>query len=130
MIDVNPPLGAEYIRFLPEIILILAGTLLMVLEGVTNKPQQKRILGYITLGAIALSMLGGGAAYNNADKAFRNMLTVDGYGTFFSELVLGVGFLCVLSAFDYLRREGAETGEFYAPGSVLPGGPVHSGHRE
>lgn len=114
MIDVNPPQAAEYIRFLPEIILILAGTLLMVLEGITRTPAQKRTLGYISLGAIALAMVGGIAAYNNSGQAFRNMVTVDGYGTFFRELVLGVGFFCVLSAFAYLRREGAETGEFYA----------------
>jgi NADH-quinone oxidoreductase subunit N len=114
VIDINPPQAAEYLRFLPEIILILAGTLLMVLEGITSTPAQKRSLGYFSLAAIVAAMLAGVVAYNNSGQAFRNMLTVDGYGTFFRELVLGVGFFCVLSAFDYLRREGAETGEFYA----------------
>lgn len=114
MIDVNPPQAAEYIRFLPEIILVLAGTVLMVFEGITHTPVQKRILGYFALASIAVAMLGGVAAYNNSGQAFRNMLTVDAYGTFFTELVLGVGFFCLLSAFEYLRREGAETGEFYA----------------
>ncbi len=112
--EFKPPLAAEYLRFLPEIILTLAGTLLMVLEGITHKPSQKRALGYIALAAIVAAMFAGVAAFNDAGLAFRNMLTVDGYGTFFRELVLAVGFFCLLSAFDYLRREDAETGEFYA----------------
>ncbi len=114
MNEINPPQAAEYLRFLPEIILIVAGALLMVLEGVTTTPAQKRRLGYFALAAIAAAMLGGVAANNNSGQAFHRMLTVDGYGTFFRELVLGVGFFCLLSSFEYLRREGAETGEFYA----------------
>src|SRR3954451_2655996 len=42
------------------------------------------------------------------------MITVDGYGTFFRGLVLVVGFLCILISFSYLKREQAQTGEYYA----------------
>ena len=47
-------------------------------------------------------------------QAFQNMITVDAYGTFFRGLVLVVGFLCILMSFSYLKREKAQTGEYYA----------------
>ena len=42
------------------------------------------------------------------------MLVVDGFATFFRVLVIGVGILTVLSSYRFLRREGAETGEYHA----------------
>src|SRR5260370_29596082 len=42
------------------------------------------------------------------------MLIVDGFATFFRVLVIGVGILTVLSSSQYLRREHAEAGEYYA----------------
>ncbi len=42
------------------------------------------------------------------------MIVNDGYGTFFRGLVLVVGFLCILTSFSYLEREGAQGGEYYA----------------
>ena len=42
------------------------------------------------------------------------MLIVDGFATFFRVLVIGVGMLAVFSSTEYLRRENASGGEFYA----------------
>jgi NADH-quinone oxidoreductase subunit N len=42
------------------------------------------------------------------------MLVIDGFGTFFRVLSILVGVLAVLCSFHYLRREGAESGEYYA----------------
>ncbi len=54
------------------------------------------------------------AANNNPGTSFSNMLIVDGFGTFFRVLVIGVGILTVLSSAQYLRREHAASAEYYA----------------
>ena len=107
------PHAAEYIRILPEIVLCVFGVILMMLEAVTNE-QQKPALGTFSAIAIVAAFFANLYAYTSAGQAFQNMLTIDAFGTFFRGLVLVVGFLCVLASFGYLRREGAESGEYYS----------------
>ncbi|MBV9265993.1 MAG: NADH-quinone oxidoreductase subunit N, partial [Acidobacteriaceae bacterium] len=107
------PHSVEYLRFLPEIILTVFGTLIMMLEAVTS-PRQKTALGSLALVGIALAFGANAAAQLNPGQAFQNMIVVDGYGTFFRGLVMVVGFLCILTSFSYLAREHAQSGEYYA----------------
>ncbi len=107
------PPSIDYLRFLPEIILIAAGTLLMALDVILRK-QTRGIYGHISI----LAMIGAiaGAVYANGSPgpAFSGMLVVDGFATFFRILVIGVGILTVLASYRFLQREGAETGEYHA----------------
>ncbi|MGC2658368.1 MAG: NADH-quinone oxidoreductase subunit N [Bryobacteraceae bacterium] len=107
------PHGVEYIRFLPEILLALFGTVIMILEVLTSE-RQKHNLGNLALIAITFAFIANIYAYLNGGVAFQNMIIVDAYGVFFRGLVLIVGFLCILSSFSYLDREKAQSGEFYA----------------
>ncbi len=107
------PHSAEYLRFLPEIVLTFFGILIMLLEAASSR-RDKVVLGYIALLGIALAFAANVLAYSNRGQAFQNMILVDGYGTFFRGLVLVVGFLCVLASFSYLARENAQGGEYYA----------------
>ncbi|MEX2261052.1 MAG: NADH-quinone oxidoreductase subunit N [Bryobacteraceae bacterium] len=116
--DANVPQGlipsaAELIRFLPEIILTLAGVLIMVLEPLTP-PRGKRTLGYLSFAALAAALGASIYAYSMPGPAFSGMLVVDGFSTFFRVLVTAVGLLTVLSSSHFLEREGAEPGEYYA----------------
>jgi NADH-quinone oxidoreductase subunit N len=107
------PTASDYIRVLPEIILTLAGALVMVLEAVMGS-RSRRPLGILSLVAVAAAMLAGFYAAATPGQAFLGLITFDRYGAFFCELVLGVCFLCLLLSFNYLARENAETGEYYA----------------
>src|ERR1022692_4318214 len=107
------PTSVEYIRFLPEIILIAAGTLLMVLDVILRK-HSRDIYGHISILALAAAMAAAVFAYSSPGSAFSDMLVVDGFATFFRVLVIGVGILTVLSSYRFLEREGAETGEYHA----------------
>ena len=107
------PAAAEYLRFLPEIVLIVAGTLLMALDVVLRK-QSRDIYGHLSIVALAAAMAAAVFAYSSPGPAFSGMLVVDGFATFFRILVIGVGILTVLSSYRFLEREGAETGEFHA----------------
>jgi NADH-quinone oxidoreductase subunit N len=107
------PTAADYLRFLPEIILIVAGTLIMLIEPLLGE-NKKSGLSFLTLFALAGALVAAILANSDPGAAFSNMLVVDGFGTFFRILVIGVGILTVLSSTQYLRREHAASAEYYA----------------
>jgi NADH-quinone oxidoreductase subunit N len=83
----------------------------MVLEPLT---RQKRALGYLALAGLGAAMIAALRAGGVPGLAFQEMVVVDRFATFFRVLVIGVGILTVLMSFQFLRREGAESGEYYA----------------
>jgi NADH-quinone oxidoreductase subunit N len=107
------PSGLEYLRFLPEIILSVAATLVMVLEPFTG-PGRKNALAGLTLIAFIAAGVAAVAADGLPGGAFYNLITVDGFGTLFRVLVIVVGALTVFSSNPFLNRESANSGEYYA----------------
>jgi len=107
------PQTAELLRFLPEIILTIAGTLLLLLEGFKKDEDSRTVISSLTLLSIGLAMYGTVVAYQNPGLAFSNMLISDGFAAFFRLVVLAVGLLTVLCSTAYLEREKSNTGEFY-----------------
>jgi NADH-quinone oxidoreductase subunit N len=105
------PTSVDYARFLPEILLTLAGTMIMFLEAL--RPEGKKSYAGV-FAIIALIMALPAALLATPGPAFQGMLMVDGMATFFRTLVIVVGLLVVFSSTDYLRREKQETGEYYA----------------
>lgn len=101
------------LRFLPEIILTLAGTGLMIAEPLTGE-NSKRNLGWVSFVALVLAIFAAIAAHGNPGPAFSNMLVVDGFATFFRILVFAVGLLTILLSLSYLDREKHQQGEYYA----------------
>ena len=107
------PTNAELLRFLPEIILVCAATLLMVLEAVLSRRWQSAF-GHISILALAAGIAAAIYAYDSPGPAFSDMLLVDRFSTFFRVLVMAVGILTVLASYRFLAHEGAETGEYHA----------------
>jgi NADH-quinone oxidoreductase subunit N len=105
------PPAVDYLRFLPEIILTIAATLVMVLEPFTEK---KNALAGLTLAAFLAAMAAAIFANGSPGNAFSSLLIVDGFGTLFRVLVIAVGALTVFSSNPFLNREGANSGEYYA----------------
>ncbi len=107
------PSSAEILRILPEILLTVVGTLVMVLEGVSGR-HARGWLGAFSLAGLAAALWAAVAAQATPGTAFQGMLVIDGFATFFRVLVIAVGLLTLLCSFAYLRREQAESGEYYA----------------
>ena len=103
----------DLIRVLPEIILVVMGTLLMVLSPLMRKPTSNAF-GHLSILAIALAMGGAVYAYSESGPAFGGMLMVDGFATFFRMVVLSVGILAILPSYSFLARQEAETAEYHA----------------
>ena len=109
------PTSTDFLRCSPEILLSLFGTLLMVLEPLTEERDgQKPLLRWLAIAGLLLAMVAAVFAFGDPGPAFNHMLLIDGFGTFFTVLVIGTGLLTVFCAQDYLIRERHENGEFYA----------------
>ena len=107
------PSGAEYLRLLPEIVLTLAGTLVMVLEPLTPAPR-KRWLGRLAQAGLWAALAAAVVAHSSPGPAFSGLLVVDGFATFFRVVVIAAAILVTLCSYGYLRREEADGGEYYA----------------
>jgi NADH-quinone oxidoreductase subunit N len=106
------PSAADLLRFAPETILTIAGTLLMILDPLFGRRMPK-LFGHLSIAALVTAIFASVAANNSPGLAFSNLLIVDGFGTYFRILVLCIGILSVLSSYRYLSRENAETGEYH-----------------
>ena len=108
------PASAEYFRILPEIILTLGGVLVMFLEAMFTRDDQRRIFGPLSVAALLAALAASIAAAGDPGAAFSNMLIVDGFASFFRVLVIGIGVVAILSSTGYLRQEHMPGGEYYA----------------
>lgn len=107
------PASEEYIRVLPEIILSAVGTFMMVLIPLA-KDRYPNLFGNLSILTMLAAIAGSLVAFANPGSAFSGLVVVDGFATFFRVLVLSVGITTVLSSYRFLRRDGAEPGEFHA----------------
>ena len=103
----------DLVRFLPELILTIAGTLLMVLDPVIHK-RSSSLFGHLSIWPCWRASAARCMATAHQGPAFGGLLMVDGFATFFNVLVMVVGILTVLPAYKFLEREDAETSEFHA----------------
>jgi NADH-quinone oxidoreductase subunit N len=103
----------DALRFLPEIILTVMGTLLMVLDPVIHK-RSSNAFGHISLLALVAALGASVYAFTIGGPAFGGMLMVDGFATFFRVLVIAVGILTVFPSYRFLARQNAETSEYHA----------------
>ena len=107
------PAAADYIRFLPEMIMIAVGTLIMLLQPWLGS-EKRNALTTLTFLGFAAALAAAVFANSSPGTSFSNMMIVDGFATFFRVLVIAVGILTVLSSAQYLKREHAESAEYYA----------------
>jgi NADH-quinone oxidoreductase subunit N len=107
------PTSAEILRFAPELLLIVLGTVMIAVEANTKQEGRAHTLGYLAIfslvAAIGLSLV----AAADPGLAFRNMVIVDGFGTFFRILCCSAGVLTCLISLSYLDRERHQQGEYY-----------------
>src|ERR1035441_9885358 len=94
------PSAAELIRILPEIVLTVMGTLLMVLDPVLHK-RSSNAFGHLSIAALVVALGATVYAYMNEGPAFGGMIVVDGFATFFRTLVIVVGILTLLAAYRF-----------------------------
>src|ERR1700722_10315809 len=108
------PTGAEYYRILPEMILTIAGVLVMFMEAIFTNDGQRKIFGPFSIVALLAALVASLSASGEPGAAFSGMLIIDGFASFFRALVIAIGVIAILSSTEYLRREKSAGGEYYA----------------
>ena len=110
------PSAAEYIRILPEIILSIVATFIMVLEAMRDESKHDRgsLAPSVALLGLIAALAATFVAHGQPGAAFHQMIIVDGFATFFRALVFIVAILAILCSGQYLRREHSDGGEYYA----------------
>jgi len=114
MIPLQP---VDMMRILPEIILSIFAVLIMVLEPFVATAQ-KKMLGWMAL--LGVLAAGGATArlslypWPGMGPAFGGAVGADEFSSYFIYLFLLVAGLVILGSMDYLQRDHAQHGEFYA----------------
>src|SRR5437588_7765261 len=107
------PLGVDYIRFLPEIVLSIFGMIVMVLDPLVDEQRSQKHLGMVallgTLTALAATLL----MSQYPGSAFWNMIQVDSFSVFFHFLVIAVAALVILSSYEYMTVQRIRVGEYH-----------------
>ncbi len=105
---------ADYLPLIPQLILILAGTLIMLLEPFTS-PDRKGRLGQMAVIASALAAYSLGFQWNSPQRAlFHGMFIVDNFTIFFQWLFLVITAVAALVSIRFNQREEIDRGEYYA----------------
>src|SRR2546428_10804618 len=106
-----PPV--QLAALLPALIVMGTGGLVLLLDLLPPR-ESKDHLGEVAVAGVLASLVVNVTRWGSEARAFGDMVVLDGYALFF-DLVIGyaVGLVLLLSG-DYLRRAGAESGEYYA----------------
>src|SRR5438067_2700945 len=110
----------QYISILPEIILSVAGMLVMVVDPLLPATRSRKPIGLLALVSSILAL--GATAYQLQSPnvtAFFGMVHVDYFSIFFHAVVICISIAVILSSLDYLDTEGIRAGEYY--GLILLG---------
>jgi NADH-quinone oxidoreductase subunit N len=110
------PSAAEYIRILPEIILTVVATFVMLLEAMRDESRATRgsLAASVSLLGLIAALVATFVSNGQPGAAFHQMIIVDGFATFFRTIVIVVAMLAILCSGQYLRRERSVGGEYYA----------------
>ena len=108
---------ADLLAILPELLVMTAGCLVLVLDPLTPK-DRKDWLAYVSLAALAAAFVVGyvlmGPLTGFPRRAFSGLYVLDAYGIFWKLLLIIASALVILMAKAYLKLEEIDLPEFYA----------------
>jgi NADH-quinone oxidoreductase subunit N len=97
----------------PVLVILGTGVVVLVLDLVPPRESKEHLAG-VTLAGIVATLLLALARWGGEGRAFHDMVILDNYALFFVFTICFGAALVVLLSIDYLRRLGAESGEYYA----------------
>jgi len=108
---------ADLLAILPELLVMTAGCLVLVLDPLTPK-DRKDWLAYVSLAALATAFVVSyvlmGPLTGFPRRAFSGLYVLDAYGIFWKLLLIVASALVILMAKAYLKLEEIDLPEFYA----------------
>jgi NADH-quinone oxidoreductase subunit N len=107
---------ADYIRILPELVLVATGILVMLIEPTLDEHDDRRGLGVLALAGTVVSIAA--ALYQAADPSTHGlgwfgMVRVDSFSIIFHVIIGFVAASVILASFEYLKAQNLRAGEYY-----------------
>jgi len=116
----NPIPSVDYIRILPELILVAFGVAVMIIDPLLKAGASRKGLGYLSLAGTLCAI---GAAFYQAAELARDpqfgapgwfgMVRADSFAIFFHILIPAISAICILASLEYLEIQKINTGEYY-----------------
>ncbi|HVZ17798.1 MAG TPA: NADH-quinone oxidoreductase subunit N [Terriglobales bacterium] len=111
--------SADYIRLLPELVLIVFGVIVMLAEPLVDQQSNRKSLGVIALVGAVLSIIASVYQVGHEGLGFLGMIRVDSFSIFFHVLIGLITAVVILASFEYLQVQQIKYGEYY--GLILLG---------
>jgi NADH-quinone oxidoreductase subunit N len=106
--------SADYIRLLPELVLIVFGVIVMMAEPFVDQQSNRKSLGVIALNGAVLSIAASIYQAGYMGLGFVGMIRVDTFSVFFHVLIGIITAVVILASFEYLDVQQIKYGEYYA----------------
>ena len=106
-----PPISLAVLA--PALIVIGTGCLVLLLDLLPPRESKVHLATVALIGVVA-ALLTSLAAWGGRGRGFHDMVILDNYALFFHVVICYAAALIVLLSIDYLRRNGVESGEYYA----------------
>ncbi len=103
---------SDLVAVLPELLVIGAACLLLVLDPITTVPR-KDGLAWIALATLAICCGITAAHLDGRTTVFGGLVIIDGYGAFWKLLLYVVTGMTILLSLAYLKEERIVLGEYY-----------------
>ncbi len=110
------PVGVPAVTLLPiapALVLGATAAVLLLLDLLPPR-DRKEHLGLVGLGGVVATLVTVLLLWGSPRQAFGGMVVLDNYALFFDVTIAYATGLVLLLSMDYIRRNGIETGEYYA----------------
>ena len=107
------PLGVEYVRILPEIVLSLFGMAIMLLDPLVDERASQKSLGLLALIGAVAAMAATLYQSQYPGLGFWGMVKVDSFSTFFHVVVTAITTVVILTSYEYMEVQQIRAGEYY-----------------
>ncbi|HUA16588.1 MAG TPA: NADH-quinone oxidoreductase subunit N [Verrucomicrobiae bacterium] len=108
------PQGQDYVRILPELVLLAFGIAVMLLDPLVDEEKSQQTLGWIALIGTVAGLLSTWYMAQSPGLAFSRMVQVDSFSVFFHFLIIVIAAVVILSSFEYMAVQKIRAGEYYA----------------
>jgi len=98
----------------PEMVITAFGFVVLLADVFLSRNGKKGYLGILSLIGIVLAFFYTLFQTGSVHSGFGGMFISDGFSLFFKLIFLIIAFLTILISMGYARREGIESGEYYA----------------
>src|SRR5215813_8222442 len=104
----------NYVQILPEIVLSVFGTVLMLVDPLLPAGNNRRSLGWLAFIGTLLAI--GASIYETTAQGtgWFGMIRVDAFSIFFHVLVIAISGIVILASFEYLDYQQMRIGEYYS----------------